>query len=201
MIHCPETLAQKQDMHNSESLNTPLKSTSKSWHGKRYRLSMETLTVMNSRTGNLEILDVKEYEQLDWGVSLRFERELDVYKAAYEYRHHKYGFRVEFARDAKLWNLTVFNESGFQMFETVIEEPEETEAPKVTGETKPVFEVLMTESEGVWYQVPADSIEEAETLVEDQDGSRVEIERFSVLTEVVQSRVAESKDQTSQGNK
>lgn len=60
-------------------------------------------------TGKEEQIIQHDIEMLDWGFHFFVDDEMSAFKAAYKYRNSPNGVKVEFAKGAQRWMVTVFN--------------------------------------------------------------------------------------------
>jgi hypothetical protein len=67
------------------------------------------LTFKNRQTGRSQNIVQQDLEKMNWGFRFFVADELEAYRAAYEYRNSKHGYKVEFAGGAQRWMITVFN--------------------------------------------------------------------------------------------
>jgi hypothetical protein len=71
---------------------------------------MQTIAIKNTRTDAIEEIEQLGLTRKDWGFSFFVNSETEAFKAAYAYRHSPNGVRVEFAKGAGRWMVTVFND-------------------------------------------------------------------------------------------
>ena len=69
----------------------------------------DTIHTKNMMTGRGETIIQRNIERTDWGFHFFVDTELHAFKAAYQYRNSPHGTRVEFAKGADKWMVTVFN--------------------------------------------------------------------------------------------
>lgn len=70
----------------------------------------DSITTRNKMTGKRETISQYDIQHTDWGFRFFVDGEMEAFKAAYFYRDMPHGVKVEFARGAGRWMVTVFND-------------------------------------------------------------------------------------------